>query len=106
MTGVQAGWERRRQQGDELLQMVSNLVVQNDMRCFTNDILLQLEEKMMEEVEMEDKTREELKEEIVREKNSSVLPRRPAQRTHVRARSQTRVPHHVGLVPKHVCLVM
>ena len=93
MTGVQAGWERRRQQGDELLRMVSNLVVQNDMRCFTNDILLQLEEKMMEEVEMEDKTREELKEEIVREKNSSFLG--------VLLNALT-----FGLVPKHVCLVM
>ena len=90
---MQAGWERRRQQGDELLQMVSNLVVQNDMRCFTNDILLQLEEKMMEEVEMEDKTREELKEEIVREKNSSFLG--------VLLNALTS-----GSFPRHVCLIM
>ena len=69
------------------------LVVQNDMRCFTNDILLQLEEKMMEEVEMEDKTREELKEEIVREKNCSFIG--------VLLNALT-----FGLVPKHVCLIM
>ena len=90
---MQAVWERRRQQGDELLQMVSGLVLRNGLRCFTNDVLQQFEEKMKEEMELEEKTRDQIKDEIIKEKNPCFLG--------ILLNALT-----FGLVPKHVCAVM
>ncbi|XP_070195057.1 GTPase IMAP family member 4-like isoform X1 [Littorina saxatilis] len=88
-----ADWEKRREQGDKLIDMVNQLVARNQGRCFTNDLVESFEEKFQEEMDMEGKDRDEIKEEIIKEKNPCFLA--------VLLNALT-----FGLVPKNACSVM
>ncbi|KAL8612097.1 hypothetical protein ACOMHN_013976 [Nucella lapillus] len=89
----QTSWEKRHQQGDELLDLVCSVLRDNQGRCFSNDLVRQLESHILEEMDQEDKSRETVKDEIIHERNPSLLG--------VILNTLT-----FGLIPKHICNVM
>ncbi|XP_076441225.1 GTPase IMAP family member 4-like [Babylonia areolata] len=66
-------WDKRIKQGDALLSLVSLVVQENAGRCFTNDLVQLLEVKVQEEMRLEKKSREDVKGDIIQERNPCLM---------------------------------